>query len=82
MAAEDKKLREAANLKTPGAAKAGEPDCWSDDGLAAGHEPKPKKLPKPWDPMNRKSHEEPRVNGSETLRTTSAAARTRTARWA
>jgi len=57
MTNEDKKVRKAANLKKPGAAKAGGPD-WSDDGLG-GHEPKSKKEPKPWNPMNRKPHEEP-----------------------
>ena len=55
--AEEKKLRKAANLKTPGAAAAGEPPDWSDDGLAY-HEPKPKPKSKPWDPMNRKPGEE------------------------
>ena len=58
MAAEERKLRKAANLKTPSAAAAGEPPDWSDDGLAY-HEPKPSPKSKPWDPMNRKVGEEP-----------------------
>ena len=53
MTNEEKKVRKAANLNKPGAAKAGEPPDWSDDGLG-GHEPKPKKEPKPWDPVNRR----------------------------
>ena len=57
LAVEERRVRKAADLKKPGAAKAGEPPGESDVELEK-HEPKPKPQPKPWGPMNRKVHEE------------------------
>ena len=57
MTNEDKKVRKAANLKKPGAAKAGAPSDEPDDELEK-HQMKPKPQKKVRDPMHRKVHED------------------------
>ena len=81
MTNEEKEVRKTANPKKPGAAKAGEPD-WSDGGLG-GHEPTSRRRSRSRGARRTTSRtKNPRVNGSATLRATSAAARTKTARLA
>ena len=57
LSVEEKRVRKAANLKKPGAAKAGAPSDEPDDELEK-HQMKPKPQKKVRDPMHRKVHED------------------------